>query len=184
MAKKEQRERIWNKYGKHCAYCGKEITYKQMQIDHIEPVFRGFSDDDAKRCKIAKGSEDESNLNPSCARCNRWKSTHSLEQFRIEVSKQTERLFRDSAAYRMALDYGLIKESLNPIVFYFEKPFSGFEPASQEFSDRIKRNIDKMASKKDFPHMKLKQYYPVSESLGEVRSTYSYTGQNDELRRI
>lgn len=39
---KETRIAVWEKYNKHCAYCGKEIEYKQMQIDHIEPLLRFF----------------------------------------------------------------------------------------------------------------------------------------------
>ena len=39
MAKKKiDREEVYNKCDGHCAYCGNEITIKQMQIDHIEPV--------------------------------------------------------------------------------------------------------------------------------------------------
>jgi 5-methylcytosine-specific restriction endonuclease McrA len=34
---KEIRELVYNKCGGHCAYCGVEITSKQMQVDHIEP---------------------------------------------------------------------------------------------------------------------------------------------------
>ena len=34
---KIDRLKIYNKYGGHCAYCGREIEYKQMQVDHHFP---------------------------------------------------------------------------------------------------------------------------------------------------
>lgn len=34
---KVNREQIFLKCNGHCAYCGKEITLKEMQIDHIIP---------------------------------------------------------------------------------------------------------------------------------------------------
>jgi 5-methylcytosine-specific restriction endonuclease McrA len=118
--KKEIRNRVWNKYNKCCAYCGVELEYKQMQIDHIKPHWHNGTEEDCKRWGVTKGEHEETNFNPSCARCNRWKSTWTLEQFRNEINLQTQRLQRDSAAYRMALDYGIIKENNTPIKFWYE----------------------------------------------------------------
>ena len=117
---KETRIAVWEKFDKHCAYCGKDVELKQMQIDHIEPVFRRFKDQELERCKRDRGKHDISNFNPSCARCNRWKSTFTIEQFRNEISLQISRLNRYSNNYRMALDYGLIEETKIPVKFYFE----------------------------------------------------------------
>ena len=119
--KKEIRERVWNKYDKHCAYCGKELEYKQMQVDHIQAYWHSDSDEDAVKYGIKKGSHEEDNFNPSCARCNRWKSTFTIEQFREEIQQQLIRLNKYNNNYRMALDYGMIREDSKPIVFYFEK---------------------------------------------------------------
>jgi hypothetical protein len=68
-----------------------------------------------------EGSDDFENLNPSCPRCNKWKSTYSLEHFRKVVQTSLVRLERDTPNYRLAKDYGLIIENNSPIVFYFEK---------------------------------------------------------------
>ena len=76
--KKEIRERVWKKYDCHCAYCGKMIQYKDMQVDHIKPLYRNDSVDDLIVWGVERGKDEESNYNPSCARCNRWKSTFSL----------------------------------------------------------------------------------------------------------
>ena len=119
--KKELRERVFHKCNGYCAYCGKEITYKEMQVDHIEPKWHTFTEQQADRYKIIKGSDDFENLNPSCSRCNKWKSTYSLKQFRNVVQTSLVRLERDTPNYRLAKDYGLIVENNSPIVFYFEK---------------------------------------------------------------
>ena len=35
---KREREEVLKKYDGHCAYCGAEITLKQMQVDHLIPM--------------------------------------------------------------------------------------------------------------------------------------------------
>jgi len=119
--KKQIRERVWNKYDKRCAYCGTELEYKQMQVDHIEAHWHSGTEEDCKRWGVTKGEHEESNFNPSCARCNRWKGTFTIEAFRNEISLQLVRLKRYSSNYRMALDYGMITESNKPIEFWFER---------------------------------------------------------------
>lgn len=39
--KKEDRIKVCEKYGHHCAYCGKEIKFEDMQVDHFVPKNRG-----------------------------------------------------------------------------------------------------------------------------------------------
>ena len=52
---------IYNKYNGHCAYCGREIAYKDMQVDHIRPKHQGGYWDE----NIWKDVNDENNLMPS-----------------------------------------------------------------------------------------------------------------------
>jgi 5-methylcytosine-specific restriction endonuclease McrA len=118
---KINRQEIYNKCNGHCAYCGKEITIKQMQIDHIEPHWHTMTKEEAQRFNIKKGSHEMNNLNPSCARCNKWKSTYSLEQFRGVVQRSIDRMERDTPNFRLAKDYGLITITNQPVVFYFER---------------------------------------------------------------
>jgi len=92
-----------------------------MQVDHIEPHWHNGTEEDCERWNVKKGEHQESNFNPSCARCNRWKSTWTVEQFRREIGLQLKRLKRDSASYRMAFDYGMIKENTEQIKFWFER---------------------------------------------------------------
>lgn len=112
--KLEIRQKVYEKCNGRCGYCGCELTISRMQIDHIWPQFSahlrpGFS---------IHGLE---NLMPSCARCNRWKSTFPLDAFRREITLQIERLNKYSANYRLARDFGLVKENGAGVEFYFEK---------------------------------------------------------------
>lgn len=66
---KKIRELVYAKFNGHCAYCGREIAYKDMQVDHIYAQYKG-------------GSDDIDNLLPSCRACNFRKGTLSVEQFR------------------------------------------------------------------------------------------------------
>lgn len=105
---KKIRELVYAKCNGHCAYCGREIAYKDMQVDHIHPQYKG-------------GSDDIDNLLPSCRACNFRKGTLSVEQFRREIKDQCDTLFERSFQARMSLAYGLIERMDKPIVFYFEK---------------------------------------------------------------
>jgi 5-methylcytosine-specific restriction endonuclease McrA len=117
---KINREDVYSKCDGHCAYCGVEITLKQMQVDHIEPHWHTLTEQQAKKSGINKGSHDISNLNPSCSRCNKWKSTWTLEQFRDVVETSLDRLERDTPNFRLAKDYGLLTIQKKPVIFYFE----------------------------------------------------------------
>lgn len=107
-----KRERVLEKTLGHCGYCGVSLNGKRWHIDHIEPLHRGRKD--------IGGSSAESNLMASCSRCNIWKKTYSVDQFRDEIARQHERLLRDVAGYRLAYDLGLINVSSEPIEFWFE----------------------------------------------------------------
>jgi 5-methylcytosine-specific restriction endonuclease McrA len=117
---KINREEVWLKCGKKCGYCGIEITIKQMQIDHIVPVLRGWKDSELEKYNMIRGDDNLNNLLPTCRRCNKWKGSFSLDQFRKEIELQLERLKRDSPGYRLALDYGLVSENKKSIKFFFE----------------------------------------------------------------
>jgi len=105
---KEFRNFIWNKYNKHCAYCGCELEYKDMQIDHLHPVYLG-------------GSDNTDNLMPSCRMCNHYKATLTLEKFRKQLSKMGNRL-NNSYVYRMAIKYKVVEQkNMENIKFYFEQ---------------------------------------------------------------
>ena len=118
---KIDRQQVYNKCGGHCAYCGCEITIKQMQVDHIRPHWHTLTEQQATKSGIVKGLHHIENLNPSCARCNKWKSTYSLEEFRKVVETSLDRLERDTPNFRLAKDYVLMKIEKKPIILFFEK---------------------------------------------------------------
>lgn len=111
--KKELRMQVYNKYNNRCAYCGRLLEYKDMQVDHI-------------RSKKHGGTDDLSNLNPSCRTCNHYKRALSLETYRkVWLGKLHERLEKDYRV-KVALAYGIIKEVV-PFdgKFYFERVQDG-----------------------------------------------------------
>lgn len=117
--RKADRQKVFDKYGGRCAYCGCKL-HKGWQADHIEAHWHTLTQNEADRVGIKKGSNDIENINPSCPRCNKWKSTFSIEDFRREISLQIQRLNLYSSNYRMAKDYGLLKETNITVTFYFE----------------------------------------------------------------
>lgn len=106
---KAQRLEVYNKYDGHCAYCGKAIEYKDMQVDHIVP----------KRIDRYSYSDDIKNKNPSCRRCNHYKRAHDLEVFRTLLLTLHQRV-RDIYICKVADDYGIIMVEPWDGKFYFE----------------------------------------------------------------
>lgn len=106
---KVNRVQIHSKYKGHCAYCGKKIELKQMQIDHVTPKWRW-----------SENTNHPDNLMPTCRRCNHYKREKDLEQFRNYMSTLHERIQNDYIN-KVAIDYGIV--TLKPFdgLFYFEK---------------------------------------------------------------
>ena len=106
---KEQRTLIYKKYNKKCAYCGCDIEYKDMHIDHVEPIHNG-------------GVDEISNLTPACRSCNHYKSTYDLETFRQQLGLIPIRLSGKShIIFGIAERYGLVKKTDEKVKFYFER---------------------------------------------------------------
>lgn len=99
--KSRDRLEIYEMFTRHCAYCGCEIQYKEMQINHVEPLYNG-------------GDDVRSNMLPACRSCNHYKQTYTLERFREALQRMP-----------IAKRYGLVTESNEPVIFYFEKILSG-----------------------------------------------------------
>lgn len=125
--KKEDRIKVWEKYGHHCAYCGKEIKFEDMQVDHFVPKNRGgyprWSDKEGKYV-VSHGEDSMENYMPSCRACNFRKRDMSIEQFRESIKEQAKGLLKGAAKFQvgMSIAYGLLTPSFNkPIVFYFEE---------------------------------------------------------------
>lgn len=122
MANQSKRKLIYNKFNGKCAYCGCDISLKEMQIDHLVPLYRNDSDEQLNKWGKIRGTNDISNLMPSCRSCNHYKSTMDLEQFRNELCNLRKRLNTSHKIYSISKRYRLIEEKPNKIVFFFEKP--------------------------------------------------------------
>ena len=127
--RKNDRYKVYNKYDGHCAYCGTEIKYKEMQVDHIIPLANFSSQVQNSHRQIPKflrhltynDLNHFDNLNPSCRKCNNFKATFSLQTFREQIKLQVERLNSYITQYQRAKKFGLVIETKNEVVFYFEK---------------------------------------------------------------
>ena len=118
---KAVRQTVYEKYGGRCAYCGREIAYKDMQVDHFKPK-RGWEE---------SGSDDISNLMPSCRMCNHYKRANSLETFRFYI-QEIPRKLRMNYIYKVGLVYGNVLENEKPIKFYFETVEDGGESGAEK----------------------------------------------------
>lgn len=105
---KKTRTTVYLMYNGHCAYCGRQIDLKDMQIDHAKPLRIG-------------GVDDISNYMPACRSCNHYKSTLDIEGFRKYLSDIHKRLMRDSIPYQVGERFGIVKHVSDDVKFYFEK---------------------------------------------------------------
>jgi len=151
MASKKDREIIFNKYNGKCAYCGCELQkgwhvdeilpvkrkrkltkagfynkktglIKDKSIRAIDNIDYEWKDSKW----VSDGVEFPERLNidnqmPSCASCNINKHSMSLEQFRSLILGFMKHLNEVNTQYKIAKRYGLVKETIKPIVFYFEQ---------------------------------------------------------------
>lgn len=113
---KKNREIIFNKYGGRCAYCACELE-KGWHVDHLKPIRRNFGGNTGM---LRPQFDNIDNMMPSCPSCNINKHSMSLEEFRSLISGFIKHLNEVSTQYKIAKRYGLVKEIIEPIVFYFE----------------------------------------------------------------
>lgn len=129
---KSQRQKVFDKYGGKCAYCGCELQ-KGWHVDHAEPCRRiirserkviddrgnwewvdklvGYSNPDAHHID---------NYMPSCPSCNINKHGDTIEQFRENIAQYLRSLNLRMVQYKMVKKYGLVEETGKPVIFYFE----------------------------------------------------------------
>lgn len=104
----KMREKVYAKYRGHCAYCGCELSFKDMVVDHIDPVING-------------GQNELNNLNPSCRLCNEYKRDTDVVNFKTwlldGVLKRLQKLY----LIRVAIKYHMLEIKDWDHKFYFEK---------------------------------------------------------------
>lgn len=119
------RQAVYNKYDGHCAYCGCELTLKDMQVDHMFPKhLKHYVEKQAYHscCQLPHITDidDIDNLMPSCRRCNHYKRGETLEIFRKLLKTLHERIQKQYID-KVAIDYGIITIHEWDGLFYFEK---------------------------------------------------------------
>ena len=81
----EEKRKIYDKTGGHCAYCGNNLVFKNhgkngtrgsWHIEHVIPKAKG-------------GSNNIRNLKPSCAGCNLEKATKTGSNYKKEFEPKT-----------------------------------------------------------------------------------------------
>lgn len=134
MSKAKDRKLIFDKYGGRCSYCGCELQ-KGWHVDHIKPVRRAwrFKERDGEFFYGKNGMRLKEyyflnpeldvidNKIPSCPSCNINKHSASVEEFRSYIAQYVKSLNTRNVQYQMAKKYGLIEETLKPVIFYFER---------------------------------------------------------------
>lgn len=115
---KRVRLEVYEKCNHRCAYCGCELEYKDMQVDHIKSI---YSNMDYKQTMTEQEMYSIENLLPACRQCNFYKSVFTLEVFRERLQTTMIKNLRKNFGYRLAVKYGLVEEKMKPITFYFER---------------------------------------------------------------
>ena len=122
----KERQAIWDKSRGHCWYCGGKLPEKGWHADHQEPIERKLQYQRGKGIVTTRecrrpDRECDDNKVPACASCNLQKRTLSVEEFRQAITQMVHSLNQYHTIYSIAKRYGLIEETENPVVFWFEK---------------------------------------------------------------
>lgn len=122
---KAQRTALRMKFGGRCAYCGCELG-ERFHADHFEAVERRLRYVPGKGLvatgEVHKPENDRlDNFMPACAPCNISKHSMTLEGWRGWLAGHVNSLNEYHNIYRLAKAYGLVVETGNPVVFYFER---------------------------------------------------------------
>lgn len=104
---KALRQLVLEKYSNHCAYCGSDLDIKSLRVDHLIAVHRG-------------GEDNIDNYMPACVGCNFYKSTLTIDEFRLQLQSLHERIAKPFIA-RLGMRYGIVELKPFDGKFYFEK---------------------------------------------------------------
>jgi 5-methylcytosine-specific restriction endonuclease McrA len=69
-----KRALIQSKFGNRCAYCGRELDYREVILDHVVPKCKG-------------GTKDEENLYPACRSCNEMKASLDMDELEADGTR-------------------------------------------------------------------------------------------------
>lgn len=104
----KERETVYGKMQGHCAYCGCELAFKDMQVDHVIPLKHG-------------GEDTIDNMLPACRGCNHYKRNMELGRWREQIEQIPHVLERGCYTYRRGVSFGVVEPKPHKVVFYFER---------------------------------------------------------------
>lgn len=105
---------------KRCGYCGRPIELKAMQIDHMMPQSCPTLSTVIIEGKKVNRTHHDSNLMASCATCNHYKGTLTVDGFRRRIKTLHERI-GESYIVKVARSFGIVHIVPFDGLFYFEK---------------------------------------------------------------
>lgn len=117
--KKELRKEVYEKCGGKCGYCGKDIKFKDMQVDHMNPQCLRTLNMSLIEGVVVDKTDCIENLMPSCRRCNHYKRADTVEHFRHKMKTLHERINR-LYINKVAIDFGIMTPVPFNGTFYFE----------------------------------------------------------------
>lgn len=104
---KKYKEFLYYFYLKRCVYCGREITFKEMEIDHVYPRnIHNIEEQDVNYRAISNND----NYVIACPDCNRLKSNRTADEFLQYVREDLLNDLHKNIKYRVALQMGIISE--------------------------------------------------------------------------
>jgi len=103
-----ERAYLYEMFDGRCAYCGREMCFDQMTVDHKVSLANG-------------GADSLENKLPACLQCNNRKGSMTLGKFRKSLVNQVSVVRGMSPLFRMLEAYGIIEVHEERVTFYFEK---------------------------------------------------------------
>lgn len=157
MINKKTRFEVFKRDGFQCAYCGKTPPAVTLEVDHIEPISKG-------------GSDDINNLITACFDCNRGKRNIELNKIpaklneNLEILKEKEEQLKEYRRFIKKVEKR-IENDINIIDEIYSTYFPGWA-----FSDNFKN-----VSLKNF----VKQL-PLNEIIDAIELACSKTNDRDK----
>jgi len=107
----QKRQKVYEMFGGKCAYCGEEMDFSNLQIDHKNP-------------KQKQNRNHLSNLFPSCLKCNIIKKDRNISEFRKYLFNIPPSV--DCDTFRLLCKLDVLKKRNAPdFLFYFERQNAG-----------------------------------------------------------
>lgn len=191
--KKADRQKVFDKYGGKCAYCGCDLE-KGWHVDHVEPCrritrlesveqpegvyprykwverFVGYANPDANHID---------NYMPSCPSCNINKHGDTIEGFRESIAGYLRSLNLRMVQYKMAKKYGLVEETGIEVRFYFEK-FNSEQDDKTERRKSVQSRHRKLSSSKN--NIKIERYEHLPKNSKEKAFQFGCKNNNEDFK--